>query len=242
MNLKQFYSSTVGKKVVVALTGLFLVFFVVGHMAGNLKAFAGYAPDGIHKLDHYAEFLRSIGEQVLGKAGFLWGFRVALLVALILHVVTVIQLQIRNRAARGTKYAVQKMECASWSARLMFWGGLLLLVFVIFHLLHLTVGTLHFQGFEHGKVYHNVWSTFQVGGIVLFYLLALVALGLHLAHGVWSVCQTLGLNSPGKNSFIRISATVLALVMVVGFASVPLAVYFGALGAPKAAVKIESHR
>lgn len=239
MCLKNFYGSTVGKKIIVALTGLFLIFFVVGHMVGNLKTFGGYDSSGVHKLDIYAQFLRSFGHDLLGHATALWIFRILLLGALVLHVVTVIQLQIANKRARGSEYVARKYGAATLSARWMFVGGLFLLLFVVVHLLHLTIGTLHFQGFVEGAVYHNVHSTFQVWYIVLFYILALLALAAHLMHGFWSVFQTLGLNSPTKNIWIKLAARALAVVLLVGFAVVPVAVLVGALPAPKPVSSIE---
>lgn len=226
MNLKGFYNSTLGKKYIVAITGAFLVFFILGHMAGNLKAFAGISGDGIHKLDHYAEFLREFASPILGQAGFLWLFRIALFAALVLHITTVIQLQIINKKARINSY---KREQNSWAKRftsLMFIGGLVILFFVIFHILHLTLGTIHPQ-FVHGEVFANISIAFANPLITLIYIVAIAFLGLHLNHGLWSVFQTLGLNQKECSAKLKTLAQILSVVVVLGFISVPLAIFLG---------------
>ncbi len=225
-----FYQSTIGKKFVVAVTGVALFLFVLGHMAGNLKAFMGVGPDGVHALDHYAEFLREIGADMLGQGTFLWLARGGLLLCLLLHVATIIQLRLRNRAAGGGKYAVPSKRGGSYSAYSMFLGGLIILVFIIFHLLHFTTGHLHFHGFEYGKVFQNVSNAFQHGGIVFIYLVGMLALGLHLYHGLWSLFQTLGLDNPDRNASLRGFAKGATVVIVIGFLSVPLSIFSGLLG------------
>lgn len=228
----QFYSSTLGKKVVVAVTGLFLFLFVVGHVTGNFKTFAGYDSEGVHKLDIYGEFLRTFGQELFGYAGFLWIVRIGLLAFLILHVVTIIQLWARNAAARQSRYQGQNYRVSSWAARTMFWGGLVLFAFIIFHILHLTLGTVH-PDFEYGKVFSNVYIAFQNPIVVVGYVVAMTALGFHLYHGIWSMFQTLGLDNPDWNTALRVGAKALSLFIVLGFVSVPLGVFFGFVGAPQ---------
>ncbi len=226
----QLYKTTVGKKIVAALTGFILVGFVFGHMIGNLKTFMGRDAAGIHALDHYAEFLRSMGADLFGHMTLLWIVRAGLLAAVVLHVVTVVQLAIINRAARGgSSYTKYQANSSTFASRMMLCGGVLLLVFIVFHILHFTTGTLHFDGFIEGAVYHNVVSAFQHWYLVGFYLLAMAALGAHLYHGVWSMFQTLGLDNPERNMVIRRGAVALSVVIAFGFITVPCAVFIGFL-------------
>ncbi len=229
--VSKFYSTALGKKVVVALTGLFLVFFVIGHMAGNLKFFGSVDPaTGQHTLDHYAHLLRAIGADFIGNYTFLWAFRIALIVALVLHVVTVILLSRQNAAAKGTGYLKPDYRSSTLASRYMMFGGLILLTFVVFHILHFTTGDLHFQGFVSGQVYNNVIKGFSVNYIVAVYVVAMIALACHLYHGIWSAFQTLGIDNPKWNFYIRLAAKVLAFILFIGFISVPLcAAYAGFL-------------
>lgn len=207
----RFYRSTVGRKIVMAVTGMILVGFVTAHMTGNLLMFKGPAA-----INGYSRFLHSAGE-------LLWAVRLVLLIALIFHVHSAWSLSRDARAARPDGYAERKVQAATWSARTMRWGGVLLLAFVIFHLLHFTTGTLH-PDFDPHDVYSNVVIGFSVPAVVTFYVVAMAALALHLHHGVWSLFQTLGLNHPHLNPARRHLATFLAVVVPVGFASIPVAV------------------
>jgi len=225
-----FYRSSIGKKVVMAVTGLMLIGFVVGHMAGNLKTFASVNPaTGKHKLDEYAELLREIGAPFFGHETLLWGARIGLLLAVALHIVTAIQLAGMKKAARSVNYSRHTYGVSSFASRYMYVGGLIVAFFIVFHILHFTTGTLHFQGFEEGKVYANVVKSFQVPWIVAIYLVAMSALSLHLYHGSWSLFQTLGIDSPGLNPAIRQGAKLLSFIVFIGFLSVPIASYFGFL-------------
>lgn len=228
----KFYDSTVGKKVVVALSGLVLLGFVVGHVTGNLKAFLGYGESGQHKLDHYAEFLRTLGEDIFGYSGFLWLVRGVLLLCVALHVVTIIQLRARNAKANPDRYRGSNYRASSVASRCMFWGGILLFTFIVYHILHFTTGTLH-ASFEHGAVYANIHSAFQSPIVTLFYMASMCALGLHLYHGGWSLFQTLGVDNPDTNSIIRLGVRALSVLVVVGFVSVPLAIFLGVLPPPR---------
>jgi succinate dehydrogenase / fumarate reductase cytochrome b subunit len=209
--IARFYRSTVGRKIVMALTGLILVGFVTAHMTGNLLMFKGPAA-----INGYSRFLHSAGE-------LLWPIRLVLLTSLIFHVHSAWSLTRDARAARPETYAERKVQAATWSARTMRWGGVLLLAFVIFHLLHFTTGTLH-PDFDAHDVYSNVVIGFSVPAVVLFYVVAMAALALHLHHGVWSLFQTLGFNHPHLNPARRRLATFLAVVVPVGFALIPVAV------------------
>lgn len=227
-----FLKSTVGRKVVAAVTGLLLFGFVVGHAAGNLKAFFGVGADGVHKLDHYAEMLRTMGEGFLGHGGMLWLVRIGLLGVFVLHVAAVASLRSLNRRARPERYQVAHYTASTPAARAMWYGGLLIFAFVIFHILHFTTGTVHTAGFVHGKVYANVVNAFQSPVVTLVYVIAMVALGLHLFHGVWSLFQTLGLDNADRNQFLRLFARGAACVVVLMFLSVPLAAFLGLLPKP----------
>lgn len=236
--LIKFYSSTIGKKVVVALTGIVLLLFVIGHMAGNLKAFGGYDDKGVHKLDSYAIFLRDFASDVLGHSGFLWTMRAVLLVCLLVHVFTVIQLQRINSSGRGSRYAVVNPSSATVASRTMFIGGLVLLAYTVYHILHMTVGVVHFGGFVEGRVYANVYRAFTLSYVTFIYVAAMGFLGLHTYHGVWSLFQTLGLNTPDRHFVFINLARLLAVVLFFGFISVPLAVYFNLLPPPNVAAGV----
>ena len=228
----QFYGSTIGKKICMALSGAVLVLFAIGHMAGNLKIFFGKEANGVYRIDAYGEFLRTFGSEMLGHGGFLWVVRAVLLACLALHVVSAIQLSIINRRARTSSYAVSAYSSANAASRTMLYGGLFLLAFVVLHILHFTTGTVHTNGFVEGKVFANVWLGFQnpvVGGLYIF---AMACLGLHLYHGTWSMFQTLGVDSPRWNPTIRCAAKVVSILLFIGFSAVPAAVMLGLLHQP----------
>lgn len=226
----RFYSTTVGKKIVMAGSGIALVGFVVGHMLGNLKAFAGVDAHGMHKLDHYGLSLRSFGEDFLGHGTFLWIVRALLLVCVLLHFFSALQLSRLNQKAKGEVPHEPAYRSANAASLSMLYGGLLLAIFIVYHLLHMTTGQTHFAGFEEGKVYSNVVRGFS-GNILIpgFYVIAMGSLCLHLYHGVWSMFQTLGVTAPEWNNGIRLLAKTVAIVTFIGFSAVPLAVVFGVL-------------
>ncbi|MDC0357920.1 succinate dehydrogenase cytochrome b subunit [Oligoflexia bacterium] len=233
--LCQFYKSTVGKKVVVAATGTVFILFVIGHMIGNIKTFMGLdAITGLHKLDMYARFLREMGHQLVGHETALWGVRIVLLACLVVHVWTVYQLRRISKKARPQKYVQTNFSSVTFASYSMWWGGLFLLLYIVFHILHLTTGQLHFEGFVEGAVYANVYYGFKVWYVTLFYVVAMGALAFHLYHGVWSLFQTLGLDNPDLNRPLRFSALGLAIVLFLGFVVVPLAVFTGCLPEPTA--------
>ncbi len=222
MRMVRFYQTSVGKKVVVAITGLVMFGFLIGHMAGNLKVFMGAAA-----FDHYAHMLRTLFSDFIGEMTFLWIARIGLLAAIALHIVTVIQLTRQNRAARPQKYARPGRRAASWSGRFMMVSGLLLLAFIIFHILHFTTGTIRPTPFEHGKVYANVHGAFGQWWIVAIYLFGIALVGWHLFHGVWSLFQTLGLNNPDRGKFFKSFSAGSAVVLFLGFALVPTSFFVG---------------
>jgi succinate dehydrogenase / fumarate reductase cytochrome b subunit len=233
--VRTFYASTIGKKVAMALSGMVLVLFVLGHMAGNLKVFAGVDPaTGDYKIDDYGRFLRSMGSEVMGHSGFLWVVRVVLLGCLILHAVSGIQLARLNRMAKPVGYKTTQYRSANAASRTMVYGGLFLLFFVVFHILHFTTGTVHFSGFVEGEVYANLWNSFQNLGTAVFYVVAMALLSLHLYHGTWSMFQTLGVDTPNWNKGVRTAAKIVAVALFIGFSAVPVTAALGLLPAPVA--------
>lgn len=229
--------SMLGKKAVVAVTGATLVGFLVGHVAGNLKVFLPDPEPGVSDLDVYAEFLRSAGEPLLPHGGALWAFRLVLIAALVLHVVFVVQLAAASRAARPDRYENQRRVRGTLSAKWMMFSGVLLLAFIVFHLLHFTTGTIDPANFEQGRVYANVYAAFTRWPFVVLYAAAMGLVSFHLHHGAWSMFQTLGLDSPDRNGALRWFATMISLVLFVGFVIVPISVAVGVLDAPSQSVE-----
>lgn len=235
------FRSAVGKKAVMAVSGLILFGFVLTHMAGNLKLYAmPKAPDPsisanketvIYPLNTYGEFLRTVGEPVVPREGLLWVARIILLVAVVLHIWSAWELTRMARSARPQEYAAKLKNHTSYASRTLRWGGVIILLFVIYHLLHLTWGTVH-PGFQPHKPYENVVAGFQVWWVCLIYIVANLALGLHLYHGLWSMFQSLGWNHPRYNPWRRAFAQVFAAIVTLGNISFPVAVFFhwGKLG------------
>lgn len=211
----RFYGSVIGKKIAMALTGIVLVGYVLVHMSGNLLAYRGAAA-----IDHYAEFLQA-------SLPLLWTVRVVLLISVVVHVHAALALTRRAGMARPDRYAVHRTQSATIAGKLMRWGGLLLLVFVVFHILHFTTGTLLPAEYTRGAVYDNVTRSFSIPWVAAFYLVAMVALGLHLRHGIWSLFQTLGAGHPHVSGLRRGLTWLLAIVIPIGFAAVPLGVVLG---------------
>ncbi len=218
------WGTMVGKKVVMAVTGLALVGFVVAHMLGNLKVFLG-----AEAIDAYAEFLRTVGEPLLPYSLLLWTVRIVLSVCVAFHVTAAVQLTRMNRAARPQGYETKRSIATTYAARTMLWSGVILALFVVFHLLHLTAGAVGFRPgvFRPMAVYHNVIAAFSVWYVSLFYVLAMACLCLHLDHGTWSMFQTLGWNNARTTRALRALSRVLALAVFTGFVSVPVAVLAG---------------
>lgn len=213
-----FAASTIGKKVVMAVTGFILFGFVVGHMFGNLQAYMG--PEA---LNAYAVWLRGL---MHGSA--LWIVRAVLLLSVVLHIWSATALTLENRRARPVGYRRREYERSTYASRTMVWSGPILLLFIIYHLLHFTFGTVH-PSFVEGDVYHNFVAGFQVLPVSLFYILAMLALGFHLYHGIWSMMQTLGWSHPRYNFLRHGLAGLFTALVVVGNISFPLAVLFGVI-------------
>jgi succinate dehydrogenase / fumarate reductase cytochrome b subunit len=213
--LHRFWDSSVGKKIVMGATGLILVAFVILHMAGNLQFFSGF-----ERFNAYSHLLQ------VDLIELTWLLRITLLVAVVLHIVAAVQLTVRNRAARPDGYERRAPQVSTYAARTMRWGGVYLLLFIPYHLLHFTTGTLH-PAFVRGDAYGNVLIGFQTLWVSLFYLGAMAFLGLHLYHGAWAACRTLGVARPSNDPLHRRLALAIALVVPVGFSLLPLSIMLG---------------
>lgn len=221
------YRTTVGKKVLMAVSGVVLFGFVFVHMLGNLKMLFP-AADGHYAMDVYAEFLREVGYPLLPHEGVLWLARFVLLAAVGVHVVSAVQLTRLSRAARPAGYAKEESLSLSYASRTMRWGGVILLLFVVYHLLHFTTGQAH-STFVAGAVHQNYVAAFRSPLVFGVYFVAQAALCLHLYHGVWSFFQTLGLSHPRYNHLRRPFAAGFALVVFVGFLTPPALVLAGVI-------------
>jgi succinate dehydrogenase / fumarate reductase, cytochrome b subunit len=217
--------STITLKILMAVSGLAFIGFVLAHMYGNLKAFAGH-----DSFNEYAHHLRTIGEPLLPPSGLLWVLRVGLIVALVVHVAAAYALARRASTARSQKYVVKKNRSSSLSSRTMRWGGVTILVFLIWHLLNFSIGKVNPSGGATNDPYNLMVDTFDLWWMTLIYLVAMVALGMHLRHGTWSALQTLGFTSTGAaRRRAKTAGWVLAIVIAGGFALVPLSVLLGVI-------------
>ncbi|MFD7919986.1 succinate dehydrogenase [Streptomyces sp. NPDC059740] len=215
------WQSSVGKKTVMAVSGLVMLLYLVVHMFGNLKIFFGPGT-----FDGYAHWLRTVGEPFMHYEWTLWVIRVLLVAAVVAHAVSAYQLSRRDIRARPTGY-VHRRARASYATRTMRWGGVILGLFVVWHLLDLTTGTVHSGGFQPGHPYQNVVDTFSTWYGDVIYIVAMLALGLHVQHGFWSAAQTLGVGSRSRDRALKVTANLLALVLTLGFVAVPVGVMTG---------------
>ncbi len=219
--ISDLYRSALGKKAVMAATGLVLFGFVLTHMAGNLKVFQG--PE---KFNAYAEGLRELGAPFLPHGGLLWIARFALLAAVGLHIHSAWAVSRQSRAARPVGYQRLDLQKATYASRTMRWGGVIIALFVLYHLAHLTWGSAH-PDFVPGDVYHNFVTGFSVWWVSAFYVVANVALAFHLYHGLWSLLQSLGLNHPAVAPWRRPLAATFAAVVFAGNVALALSVVLG---------------
>ena len=211
-----FWQSTNGKKVVMAVTGFIMFGFVIGHMLGNLQMFE--APEHINA---YGHFLHNLGE-------LLWIERIGLLLAIALHIIATIQLALRSKAARPIGYSRRQAINSSYASRTMYWSGPIVLVFIIFHLLQFTAGYVHPHAtFATGDVYQNVVSGFQVWWVSAWYIFAMILLGLHLSHGLWSMFQSVGIAHPRISVYLKFAARSVAALIILGYISIPISVLAG---------------
>lgn len=225
MQAAALYRTSIGKKAIMAVSGVIWIGYVVMHMYGNLKAFLGEAA-----FNHYAEGLREMGAPIFGHLHLLTVARILFVVSIVLHVWAALSLTQQARQARPQNYATRRVVQANYASVTMRYGGVVILLFLLLHLMQLTWGVSAVHGdFIPGQPYHNLVTNFQSLPVTLVYLVAVVALGLHLFHGTWSMFQTLGFNNERMDRLIRGLAWALAILVPVGFASVPIAVQLGIL-------------
>jgi succinate dehydrogenase / fumarate reductase cytochrome b subunit len=211
-----FWQSTNGKKVVMAVTGAMMFLFVIGHMLGNLQVFEGPA-----RINAYGHFLQNLGE-------LLWIVRGTMILAIVLHIIATVQLALRSNAARPIGYSRQEAINSSYASRTMYWSGPIVLAFIIFHLLQFTAGYIHPQSqFMQGDVYHNVVAGFQIWWVSAWYIFAIVLLGFHMSHGLWSMFQSVGLAHPRHTPLLKNAARAIAALIVLGYISIPISVLLG---------------
>jgi succinate dehydrogenase / fumarate reductase, cytochrome b subunit len=215
------WGTSVGKKSVIAVTGIVFLLYVIAHMIGNLKVFFG-----IETFDAYSQHLRELGEAIFGYEGVLWGIRAVLVGSVVLHMWAAFSLWYQAKKARPIGYQHRQRWEGSYAARTMRWGGVIIALFVIWHILDLTTGTVNPLGGDE-SAYLKLVASFDRWYVALFYILAVVALGLHIRHGLWSAIQTFGANSALKQNALKTFAFVVAAVITIGFAIVPLSVMTG---------------
>lgn len=227
----EFYRSAVGKKWVMAVTGILIIGFALAHMVGNLKMFLPPI-DGVPDIDVYAHQLRALFSPIVPEHVFLWILRTGLIVAVLLHVHAAYSLTVMNHRARPVDYhSPRQYVAANYASRTMRWSGTIFLAFLLFHLADFTLGIQPAapETWEHGEVYANFVATFERPLVTLLYVVASVLLGVHLYHGAWSMFQSLGVNHPRFNTLRRYVAMGIAGLITVGFIVPPLAVAFGFL-------------
>jgi len=243
MRLIRFYRTAIGKKIVVAVTGVVLFGFLILHMFGNLKVFFGATA-----LDEYALHLRTIGEGIFGWGGVLWITRIVLIASVLAHIITVILLVIQNRKARPVGYRKHRTQAATIAARLMEVSGLLILVFVVLHILQFTTGNIQpapvlfseQDGRMMADVYLNLYAAFSIWWVAWLYIFAMACICVHLYHGGWSFLQTLGFDNQDRNVGARVWAWCLSVGLFLGFSSVPLGFWTGYLPAPESVESVTS--
>jgi succinate dehydrogenase / fumarate reductase cytochrome b subunit len=218
--LRRFLRSNIGLKILMALTGVVMFGYLIGHVSGNMLLFKG--PEAINS---YSKFLHS-------STGLLWGTRILLLASVVIHIWATVRFLGLRSEARPVAYALKVPHGTTWAARTMYWSGPVIALFIIYHILHLTTGTAHphFNVDEKSHevdVYRNLVEGFQRPVASLVYIVAMLAIGLHLSHGVWSMLQTVGVNRPNWECALRAFAVLCAVIICGGFIAVPAAVLLG---------------
>ena len=217
--------STIALKLLMAISGIVFILFVLAHMYGNLKAFSGH-----DAYNEYAEHIRTIGTPILPRTGALWVLRIVLIVSLVAHVASAVALWQRASKARPVRYEVKRNAASSISSRTMRWGGVAVLLFLVWHLANFTIGKVNVTGGPTNDPYNLLVDSFDTWWLTVIYLLAMVALGLHLHHGTFSACQTLGLtNTLTSRTRARVLGWIVAIVVAGGFSLVPLFTLFGVI-------------
>jgi len=211
---RAFWRSTIGKKMVMAVTGLIMVGFLIEHVSVNLLVFRSH-----DEFNHYAAFLKGLG-------GLLWLARAVLLASVMLHIVAALQLAQLARTARPVRYQRREPQVSTFAARTLRWSGALILLFVVLHVMHFTTGTIQPATFS-ADVYANIVGGFRIWWVSAFYIVAMIALGFHIYHGAWSSFRTVGASRPKPNPLHRNIATVVAVFVWLGFTMIPVAVLLG---------------
>ena len=214
----RFYQASIGKKVVMAVTGVVLFGYLVGHLAGNLQVYLG-----AEQMDRYAAFLHSM-------PALLWGVRILLVASVLAHIVASIQLTLLKQEARPTGYAKKQAIGSSYASRTMMWSGPIIAAFVIFHILDLTTGATNTAQFHELSAYENLVYSFRRIPVSAFYIFAMVLLGMHLYHGLWSMFQSVGFSHPRYTPLIKRLAAWVSILLVAGFISIPISVMTGLVG------------
>jgi succinate dehydrogenase cytochrome b subunit len=225
-----FFSSSIGLKWLMALTGIGLLLYVLAHLIGNLKIFLGMNALGEYEIDLYGEALRSLGGDLVPHESILWLFRIGLITAFAIHIGASVALTRRNWEARGwDRYDAQRnYAAANFASRTMRWTGTIVLLFLMFHIADLTLGWAN-PDFETGAVYHNVIVSLTQPAVAILYLVAQGALAFHIYHGAWSLFQSIGSVNPKYKSFRRYFAVAFAIVIFVGNCAIVLGVWTGAV-------------
>jgi succinate dehydrogenase cytochrome b subunit len=222
--LVRFWKSAVGKKWVMAVSGIILLGYVLAHMVGTLKVFLGR-----DQINTYAEWLRDLGEPAFPRTVVLWSLRTVLIAAFFFHIVAAYQLTRMNHAARPVKYQSKRdYVAANFASRTMRWTGVIVGLFLIYHLLDQTWGPAN-SDFVRGDPYHNMFVSFDRVPVAVVYIVASIALGIHVFHGAWAMFNSLGINNPKYNIWKRYFAGIFAVVLMVGYVSIPLLIVLGAV-------------
>lgn len=214
----RFYQASIGKKAVMAVTAVVLFGYVIGHLAGNLQVYLG-----AEQMDRYAAFLHSM-------PGLLWGVRILLLICVVLHITASLQLTALKQQARPVGYVKKEAIGSNIASRSMIWSGAMIAAFVIYHLLDLTAGVTNTSQYQELHAYENLVYSFQRVPVSIFYIIAMLLLGMHLYHGIWSMFQTLGFSHPRYTPVIKRASALVAVLITAGFVSIPIAVMTGLVG------------
>ncbi len=224
-----FFSSSVGIKWLMAITGIGLLLYVLAHLVGNLKIFLGVdAATGEYQIDLYSEALRTLGGHIVPEGSILLLFRIGLASMFIIHIWAAVVLTRRNLSARGRGRYEHKRHYneANYASRTMRWTGVIVLLFLLFHLADLTLGRAN-PDFVHGHVHDNMIASMTQPIVALFYMAANIALAVHIYHGAWSLFQTIGTSNAKYNDLRRYFAVAFAAVILIGNLSIPLAIWAG---------------
>lgn len=218
----RFYGSAIGKKWVMAVSGIAMLGFLIAHLVGNLKLYLGTEPDGEYAIDAYGEALRTLLHPIMPNMVVLWILRIGLFGALIAHVHAAATLTIMNKRARPVGYQSPRDYVAvNFASRSMRYTGVILLAYLVFHILDFTVGTVN-PGFVHGEVHRNMIASLQRWPVAIAYIIANLAIAVHLYHGTWSMFQSLGLNNPRYNAARRVFAVGVSSLIGVGNVLFPI--------------------